>query len=185
MQWFSWKTCRTPASWNNAHSPVHEGRSRWSAAKSKDSVEFVFEVATGLKDWPRRLRRLPCSLDLARNDGDIMVSSPKSSPPLLAGGRPANPPCFPWCHVEVLFALGWHALLHCERTRRRFRYRRLKTNGKDRLDVLPPPLRPCQAQACDAWNVGREHLGKNKSRRSNHAQAGVRRPLQQRDIAQL
>ena len=134
-----------------------------SGAKSKDPVGLAFGLATGLKAWPRRLRQLRCSLDFARRDGDIMLSSPKLSPLLPAGRRPANPPCFLWCRVEVRFALGWRARLHCERTRRRSPYRRLETNGKDRFGVLAWPRRPCLARACDTWNVGREHPGRSKS----------------------
>jgi len=32
-------------------------------------VKLPVSQATGLKAWPRRLRRLRCSLDSARNDG--------------------------------------------------------------------------------------------------------------------
>ena len=42
---------------------------------SKDPVAISSSNSTGLKAWPRRLRRLRCSLDFARNDGACFASS--------------------------------------------------------------------------------------------------------------
>src|SRR5262245_39412656 len=185
MQRFSRKACRTPSRWNNAHGPVHYGQPEPNTAKLKDPMELISEIAMRLKAWPRHPRRLRCSREFAWNDGDIMLSSPELSPRLTAGYRRPNPPCFPLCHVEGRFARGCRGRLRCERIRRRSRRRRLETNGKHRFGVLASRPRSCLARACDAWNFGREHLGRNKSPRLNHRQAGAKAPLQQRDIARL
>src|SRR6476659_5800646 len=68
MQWFSWKTRRTPARWNNAYRLIHGSHPERSEAESKDLARLISGEAAGLKAWPRELPPLRCSLDFARND---------------------------------------------------------------------------------------------------------------------
>ena len=51
--------------------PRHPERSE---AESKDPAALPTGIATGLKAWPRRLRRLRCSLDFAPNDRPVSSS---------------------------------------------------------------------------------------------------------------
>ena len=53
MQWFSWKTRRTPARWNDAYRLIHGSHPERSEAKSKDPARLISGKAAGLKAWPR------------------------------------------------------------------------------------------------------------------------------------
>jgi hypothetical protein len=68
MQWFSWKTRRTPARWNDACRLIHGSQPERGEAKSKDPTRLISGKA-GLKAWHRGLRPLRCSLDFAWKDG--------------------------------------------------------------------------------------------------------------------